>query len=164
LDPQRVRRLLRLYNAPAVIKAGVTKGVMVPLLDEEGKPVSTPQGRVKQEHRQLDLLAALEFIKLFKHWENESPKKAAEKTEAAISRALQQSWGFRRVQSYVTALCAGRDAGETEKQMDKPERVAWKESETQLLVYKGRVAGLDAVEKAKLKAALEAVLAAINVD
>jgi hypothetical protein len=112
-NEQRVRRLLRLEGAPAVIKEGVTAGLLVPVGEASGGS-DGDKPRERREHRRLDLLAAIELIRLHEHWFKKKPKAAEERTAAAIRRALGEGWGFRRIQAFVEATLAGREAAYTE--------------------------------------------------
>src|ERR671930_644431 len=100
-DENRVKRLLRAARTAPVIRDGMTKGIMVPLLADDGQQLTTPTGRAKQEHRHLDLMAGLEFDSLLVHWSRRStPRKAEERVHKAIVRALQEGWSFRRIQDF----------------------------------------------------------------
>jgi ParB/RepB/Spo0J family partition protein len=110
-NDQRVRRLLRLDESPAVIKEGVTVGLLVPIATTSS---GDEKPRERREHRRLDLLAAIEFIRLHDHWFKKKPKAAEERTGAAIRRALGEGWGFRRIQAFVEDALAGHEATVTE--------------------------------------------------
>ncbi len=106
---QRVARLMRLANAPAVIREGVATGVMVPILKEDGTVDTTATGKPKREHRRLDLLAALEFARMHKHLlDKRGPKYADERVRSAIADSLSENWGLRRITSYVDGVISGR--------------------------------------------------------
>ncbi len=91
---QRVARLMRLANAPAVIREGVATGVMVPVLRDDGTVDTTATGKPKREHRRLDLLAALEFARMHKHLlDKRGPKYADERVRSAITDSLSESVG-----------------------------------------------------------------------
>ena len=98
-NEQRVRRLLRLDAAPTVVKEGVTAGVLV-----------SGSGDGRRERRRLDLMAALDFTRLFEFYDSKKPKDAAARTEAAVRRALSDGWGTRRIQEYVEGILCGRPA------------------------------------------------------
>jgi ParB/RepB/Spo0J family partition protein len=98
-EVRKVRRLLRVAEAPAVVKDGVTKGLMVVVSDEAGE---------HREHRHLDLMAALEFVRLHAYFAKVKPKAAGARVEAVVKRALGEGWGFRRLEGYVEAVLAGR--------------------------------------------------------
>jgi ParB/RepB/Spo0J family partition protein len=99
----RVKRLLRLADAPAVVKDAVTNGLLVPV---DRGPNDFPPAR--RERRRLDLIAAIEFIRLYDHILARKPAAAEERVGGAIHRALADGWGFRRIQQYVEATIGGR--------------------------------------------------------
>ncbi len=102
-NDQRVRRLLRLADAPAVVKDAVTNGLLVPVDRCEG---NFPPAR--RERRRLDLFAAIEFIRLYDHVLARKPAAAEERVGTAIRRALADGWGYRRIQQLVDATIGGR--------------------------------------------------------
>jgi ParB/RepB/Spo0J family partition protein len=99
----RVKRLLRLADAPAVVKDAVTNGLLVPVGRGEG---NFPPAR--RERRKLDLHAAIEFIRLYEHVLARKPAAAEERVGTAIRRALSDGWGLRRIQQFVEATIGGR--------------------------------------------------------
>jgi ParB/RepB/Spo0J family partition protein len=159
LDIDRVRRLLRLNSAPAVVKEACTKGMLVPVLDEGGAPALSPGGKERVERRQLDLYAALEFMKLHSHYRDEDPVRATDKTERLIQKALSESWGVRKIQEQ----CAAIMDGESEKPSGRrAERPAFRNDAKQLVLYKGRIASLDARTRQTLSNALKEVVAELE--
>ena len=96
---RRVRRLLRLFTAPKVVKDAVSRGLMV----EAAEPGEAP----RKEHRRVDLMAALEFTRLHEHHSQHKPKTADERTTTAMARSLKGNWGFRRIQAWVEAAING---------------------------------------------------------
>jgi hypothetical protein len=100
LELDRVKRLLRLARAPKVVQDACHLGVMV-----EAGTAEAP----KRERARLELMAALEFVKLHAHAMNVSPKKADERTARAIERALSERWAFRRIQSFCRAAVTGTE-------------------------------------------------------
>jgi ParB/RepB/Spo0J family partition protein len=102
-NEQRIRRLLRLAEAPAVIKDGVTNGLLVPVARGDG---NFPPPR--RERRRLDLFAAIEFIRLYEHVLARKPNAAEERVGTAIRRALSDGWGLRRIEQFVAATIGGR--------------------------------------------------------
>ena len=109
----RVKRLLRLSEAPQAVKDAVASGFLVTLLESDGTPIKTDGGKERRERRQLDLMCALQFAKLHKHWEAKSPKHADERTSRAIERALQEGWAFRKVQEHITHVIERPEESET---------------------------------------------------
>jgi ParB/RepB/Spo0J family partition protein len=171
--PDRVRRLLRIAKAPEVIRDGCTKGLMVQLYDEEGKPLTTPKGRAKQEHRKLDLMAALEFANLHAYYvrEGASARQASAKVEKGITRALADGWSFRRIQEHcrdakaadgVKGPQTAASGGAGEGTEPSPAPPSFRDDERQLVIYKTRLANASESERASLKAALSAVLISLS--
>jgi ParB/RepB/Spo0J family partition protein len=109
LEPDRVKRLLRLARAPKVIQDACHHGVLVDETDERGTVKLLPSGNPRHQRSRLELMAALEFAKLHAHLLKSSPKKADERTTRAIQRALSERWSFRRVQSFTRASIAGAE-------------------------------------------------------
>jgi ParB/RepB/Spo0J family partition protein len=164
LDAQRVRRLLRLHRAPDAVKDGVTKGVMVPVLDEDGRAVETPQGRLKQEHRHLDLLAALEFGRLHAHWSKDNPKRAAERIDGLIRKALLDGWGFRKIQDHCRKAIAGpNEAGPAPSgSAEGRSEPLFACDERRLLVHLMRIASAGDDERTALRQAIDDVRARLG--
>jgi ParB/RepB/Spo0J family partition protein len=106
-NEQRVRRLLRLADAPKVVKDAVTTGILVEV--ERGEADGSPGRR---ERRRLDLLAAIEFVRLHDHILERKPATAEERVGAAIRRALGDAWGLRRIQEHVERAISGREPEE----------------------------------------------------
>jgi len=95
---QRVRRLMRLNVGPRCVKEGVTTGLLV----------SIGSGEVaRRERRRLDLMAGLEFVRLYEFHAAKKPKEAEERTRTAVGRALADGWNFRRIQDYVEGVISG---------------------------------------------------------
>ncbi|MHB8876062.1 MAG: ParB/RepB/Spo0J family partition protein [Myxococcaceae bacterium] len=130
-NEQRVRRLLRLDAAPAVVKEGVTVGVLV-----------GGAGDGRRERRRLDLIAALEFTRLFEFYDSKKPKDAAGRTEVAVRRALSDGWGTRRIQDYVEGVLSGRPAADVQVApgAPKPQPAAVTDDEERLVVFKKHLA------------------------
>lgn len=104
----RIKRLRRLAQAPTIVKDGVSKGVSVVV-------ETTADGKERREVRRLDLMAALSFQRLWEHLAKDNPKKADERTGAALKRSLEENWGKKRVEDYVAGVLDGSD-----KQADSP--------------------------------------------
>jgi hypothetical protein len=100
LELDRVKRLLRLARAPKVVQDACHLGIMV-----DAGTAEAP----KRERARLELMAALEFVKLHAHAMKVSPKKADERTARAIERALSERWAFRRIQTFCRAAVAGTE-------------------------------------------------------
>jgi len=100
LEMDRVKRLLRLARAPKVVQDACHVGVMV-----DAGTAEAP----KRERVRLELMAALEFVKLHAHVMKTAPKKADDRTARAIERALSERWAFRRIQSFCRGVVAGTE-------------------------------------------------------
>src|SRR5215472_6698586 len=151
-----VKSLLRLFNGPQVLKDGVSKGVMVPVLDASGNPVVTASGREKQEHRALDLSAADELGRLFQFWENkDGARKAATRLEALIQKALREGWGVRRIEAHCKEVIAGRNPKED---AGARRTTAFLFDQRRLTVDLKRLASMNADQKQALRGALNDVL------
>ncbi len=151
-----VKSLLRLFNGPQVLKDGISKGVMVPVLDGSGKPVVTASGREKQEHRTLDLSAADELGRLFQYWENkDGVKKAATRLEALIQKLLREGWGVRRIEAHCKDVIAGRTPKESAEATGAAGFVF---DERRLKVDLKRLPSMDPEQKQALRGALNDVL------
>jgi ParB/RepB/Spo0J family partition protein len=168
-EENRVKRLLRAARTAPVIRNGMTNGLMVPLLADDGQPLTTPTGRPKQEHRHLDLMAALEFDSLLSHWTRRStPAKAEERVHKTITRALQDGWSFRRIQEFCRDAKADTrgqahdhanngGAGE-ESSPAPPTPTPFRNDERQLVVYRSRLGGASLEQKHELRALLAGLL------
>jgi ParB/RepB/Spo0J family partition protein len=108
---RRVRRLLRLNDAPAIIKDGITHGVLVDAACA-GTNTAASSDKPRREHRKLDFIGALEFLRLHEHWFCEKPKTADERVSLAVRRALAEGWGVRRIQDFVEGIISGRKTPE----------------------------------------------------
>ena len=165
LDPTRVKRLLQLNCAPAVIKDGVTKGVSVPVLDAvlwnmQGDAWGQ-NGKERHHHERLDLMAALEFLRLHAFWAKDNPKRADERISALIEHALTESWGLRRIKTRCEALRAPRTDTESPAALPVQKRPLFREKDGDILISRRRLAGAPPDQRAELKAFLEQLLAAV---
>lgn len=172
LAPDRVRRMITLSRAPEVVKAGITKGVMVQLHDEDGQALVTAKGRAKREHRQLDLMAALELSALFNFLETKvDGERAAKRVEALVTSALERGWTFRAVQdacqkerekvrSRATADADGQDT--TAPPETGASRPLFRTSERELTVYRSRLATAEASQKGELRGLLAELVRALG--
>ena len=172
LEYKRVQRLLRLTGAPAAVRDGVTRGVMVPVVGEAGEPLTTPKGRMKQEHRHLDLLVAIEVIRAHDHFAKKKPKKAEEETAKLVERILSEGWGFRRVSEEVERILgrgekgAGRsDAARIDASNEGPaDKPLFTKDESRLTVFLARASAhvAEHPQRAALEQELEGLLGAIR--
>ena len=98
----RIRRLLRLGQAPAVVKSGLEGLLVVVGKGEDGKEL--------RERRSLDLMAALAFGRLWQHLvKATNAKKADERVERLVRRSLGANWGKARIEDHVEAIISGRE-------------------------------------------------------
>lgn len=171
LQADKVKRLLRLNEAPSVVKEGVS-GVRVTVQGgAEG------EGGERKERRSLELLSALEFRRLHEFllkratanlsvdedagkWRRAS-QQVDERVRRAVERALEGGWGLRRIEGYVEKLMEGRDAeAEAEAVAAPPERAtpaAFARSEKQLVVHLRRLEGMAEEERVALRTAMEPI-------
>lgn len=165
----RVKRLLRLNEAPEIVKAAVRTGLLVqvraqPAADAEASPDSASVQPKREHLRRLDLMEALEFAQLHHHYVEKlsaakkpaiAEEQATERTRKAIERALLAGWGFRRIQEHVNALIEGRAIEEKaamgpEAAKDQPP--PFKATAKDIVIHRTRLRGatgaqLDALEK-----------------
>lgn len=157
LEVRRVKRLLRLTKAPGFLRDAVTKGLMVETESgEEGE-------KSRREHRRLDMMAALEFLSLFEHHQRQSPKRAAERTEALVRKALGEGWPFRKIRDACkTAMDGQKDRATTASigstGVEKGTRRAFEVSGPQVTFRTDQLAALSPEQRVQLREVLEAVL------
>ncbi len=129
-------------------------------------------GRAKREHRQLDLMAALELSALFNFLETKvDGEKAAKRVEALVTSALERGWTFRAVQdacqkerekvrSRAAAAADGQDrAAAPETGASRP---LFRTSERELTVYRSRLATAEATQKVELRGLLAELVRALG--
>lgn len=145
----RVKRLLRLNDAPEVVKAAVRSGVLVAVHTEaDGEPPTN--ARVRREHlRRLDVMEALEFARLHEHYLRKvaaSRKPAAaeehanERTRCLIEKALKEGWGFRRIQEQIEAVVNGDTAADASAAGSaKAPPSPFRATSTELVIRRNRV-------------------------
>ncbi len=107
LEPDRVKRLLRLARAPRVVQDACHEGVLVEQVDQQGAAKLLPSGNPKLERIRLELMAALEFARLHAIVAKSAPKRADERTAKAIHRALAERWALRRIRTFCRAAISG---------------------------------------------------------
>jgi ParB/RepB/Spo0J family partition protein len=146
---QRVRRLMRLNVGPRCVKEGVTTGLLV----------STGSGdNAKRERRRLDLMAGLEFVRLYEYVASKKPKDAEERTRSAIGRALADGWNFRRIQDYVEGVISGRTTAAGGEADAKPAALVTRTAERFVLAT-GRLDSAALEQLANARDEVRAVLA-----
>ena len=176
LEPMRVKRLLRLHAAPALIKDAVSKGRSVLVkgvtdesedeVEGEDQPAPSDASDVRtQQTRRLDLCAALQLAKLHAIWTHESASEPAakdgtpdERMSRLIDRALQQDWSLRRIQAEVANLTHAReDSHANEDSGPSKDSAPFKEDAKKILIYRKRLDQMSASQKAELKSVLEPI-------
>jgi ParB/RepB/Spo0J family partition protein len=161
----RVKRLLRLHEAPTVIKRAVAKSyVEIPVQDEQGQPKRDERGRVLRQRKPIELMAALEFAKLHSHLleKGEKPSKVDERLMGVMETALTEGWSFRRVADYVDGAVKGKTKKGSGEKAAKPARPVYTLEKAQLLIHRDRLGELDAESRAALTVELKAVLATLE--
>lgn len=159
LEIRRVQRLLQLHSAPTVVKEGVSKGLLVPVLGEGGKAVITPSGKERQERRKLDLLGAIEVERVYRHWAKDDEKRAGARTEALVRRALTDGWSFRKLREHCQAATAGRAPRAV---ADAPEGIElqrpalFDDTPHRLVIFKDRLTGASSEQRVALAKVLSA--------
>jgi ParB/RepB/Spo0J family partition protein len=154
---RRVRRLLKLADAPQVVKDCVASGLLVEV-SEGGQPA-------RRERRRFDLFAALEFVRLHEHHLRRKATTADERTRAAMQRALTDGWAVRRIQSYVEGIINGRSEAQTAGALSAPEKKYASPGPSvpaQFLVQLGRLKDATAEQLGAARRALEAALDAVD--
>jgi ParB/RepB/Spo0J family partition protein len=149
LEPDRVKRLLRLARSPRVVQDACGAGVLV--------DVAGGGEGAKRERVRLDVMAALEFAKLHGHVARESTKKADDRVSRAIERALQGRWPLRRVQTFCKKAIAGEADVPTEAAAPAA-RPLFLDGDT-LQVFRSRLGGATAEELGDLREVLTRLLA-----
>jgi ParB/RepB/Spo0J family partition protein len=176
MERPRVKRLLRLHAAPAIIKDAVSKGRSVlvkgatdqsddDMEGEEQPNPSNPSAVSTRETRRLDLYAALELTKLHAVWTREytSEQPAPEGTpderiSRLIDRALQQNWSLRRIEAAVAQLTYARADSDGDEPSGSPnDSPPFKENAKTILIYRKRLDQMSESQKAELKSVLEPI-------
>lgn len=98
----RIKRLRRLVSGPRVIRDAVDAGFMVTLGTDA-------DGTERRELRKLELNSALCFVRLHEAFKLAAPKKADERIDRVIRKALAGNWSVRRCESVVEDTIAGRE-------------------------------------------------------
>lgn len=173
MKEDRVKRLLRLNDSPEVVKDALRRGLTVTIREEPadgtGEGEGTPAvAREKRETlRRLDLMEALEFAQLYDHYfekhggfrKESAPARASGIVRNAIERAVQEGWGFRRIQDYVEAVKAGRERAEGgPAPRSQP---LFKSDAKQVVIYSQRLEGASPEERSALATRLRELLAQV---
>jgi len=162
-NEQRVRRLLKLHDAPAVVKTACTTGLLVEVGSDDADSSSAPPRR---ETRRLDLIAALELARLYAHFFKSKPKHAEERTGATIRRALAEGWGFRRIQEYVEGIISGRvkseGAASSSSDPETPAAALFEATSSRWLMHVARLPRASAAQLVAVRVELERLLAEVD--
>lgn len=150
----RVKDLLRLHDAPEVIKQALRHGLKTVRAVEGGE-------EKRETLRRLDVAEALKFMQLYDYYFEKNggfasrgaATKASDATRKVIERAVSDGWGSRRVEEYVKSARAGHELTSEVKA-----RPAFKLDAKQLVVYRERVVDATDDEKASLRDALSELL------
>lgn len=151
----RVQRLRKLMRGPKFVRDAVDAGVLVVI----GK---NDDGAETREKRSLDLMSALAFIKLYEHLTKEKPKKADERLEGAVRRALAAKWSLRRIEEYVKDVVAGRKGDEDSSDPEADTAAAatvFERSARKFTVDLKKLSEASEAQRAALRIAFEALLA-----
>jgi ParB-like chromosome segregation protein Spo0J len=157
LGVPRVQRYLRLADGPAVVQSAAGEGVLTPVEMEpdDDRPANE---QPTEQHRRLDLLEALEFVRLhdFLVKKFAAKKNAQEladsKTSEGIVRAIKGKWGFRQIQRFVEQSL-GQDRPPTRGRPKEP----FKRGRHQLVIYPARLSALSSSQRTALRQLLEPI-------
>jgi hypothetical protein len=95
-------------NPSGEVQAALRHASSFPCHVEVASDSPEPGTPPRRERRRLDLMAALEFLKLYEHVFAKKPADADDRVGNAVRRALQDAWGFRRIRDFVEGAIAGR--------------------------------------------------------
>ena len=151
-DEQRVSRLFRFHEAPAVVKEGVIGQRLVAKTQSDNGALLDVVKPTTKVQKTIDLHAALEFSRLHKYFAANGPARADEKTKKIIDRAREQGWSLRRIQAYARAILQG--PGKRKASESPP----FKFSDEQLVVYVKRIPLVPAEVRAQLRVQLQLLL------
>jgi ParB family chromosome partitioning protein len=160
LQFKKVARLLQLADSPEVVQQGVREGITV----SAGAPKDdrSSDNGAEEQHRALDLLAALQFSRLHEVLSKSGGKgkgasSADKRTHAAIEHALKEDWGFRDVKRYVDKLISD-SSGRGSKKIRAHAAAPFKRTSQQLVIYFGRLEALTAAQKQSLRETLQEII------
>lgn len=149
----RIKRLRRLVTGPRIIRDAVDAGFMVPL-------GAGADGTERRELRRLEFNSALAFVRLHEHLKASSPRKADERVERAIRKALAGNWSVRRCEAFVEGLVEGREV-EPETDASPPRAALFTETKRRFVVDLSLAASATTAQLAELRGALERALATV---
>lgn len=167
LARMKVRRLLRLAHAPAVVQQGMSMGIEVPIsaeaLAEDDRPDNE---KPREERRKLGFTDALAFSRMHAQLlanagrGEPSQKTADEVTAKGIHQALLSNWSSRQVNAFI-ARTLGKSPAKASRKKSRSKR-AFKSTKEQFVVYVQRIPKLTLEEKKELRAGLEPIWNAVK--
>jgi ParB/RepB/Spo0J family partition protein len=106
--PEKVKRLLRIAKAPAVVQQGMAEGILVPISPDFLEADERPDNeKTREVRRTLEPTDAIAFTRMHEGLvANASDKELAqqdadEQTAKAIRQALTANWSSRQIESFV---------------------------------------------------------------
>lgn len=147
----RIKRLRRLVAGPRVIRDAVDSGFMVTLGTDA-------DGTERRELRKLELNSALCFVRLHEAFKLAAPKKADERIDRVIRKALAGNWSVRRCETFVEATIAGREP-EPITDSAPVQAALFTETKRRFVVDLSLAASASAEQLAEVRAAFERALA-----
>ena len=158
----KVRRLLRLANAPLVVQQGMSVGVQVPIsaqaLAEDDRPDNE---RPQEERRTLGFTDALEFTRMHAQLLAKaavgdlSQQTADQLTVKGIHQALTANWSSRQVEEFI-ARALGERVAKAPRKKTRP-RKPFNSSNGRFVVFLRRLTTLTPQEKKELRHGLEPI-------
>jgi len=161
LQVDKIKRLLRLADAPEVVQKGVREGLLV-TVGRNGKEQPAEEG-AEGQRRTLDLLAALEFTRFHEALSKKvralknGPSPADKQTGEAIARALKENWELREVKRYVDKIISKPKARQVKHGPGRP-GAPFKKTAKQLTIYFDRLDALSATARQSLRTTIEELL------
>ena len=146
----RIKRLRRLVAGPRVIRDAVDAGFMVTLGTDA-------DGTERRELRTLELNSALCFVRLHEQFKLAAPKKADERIDRVIRKALAGNWSVRRCETFVEATIAGREP-EPITDSAPVQAALFTETKRRFVVDLSLAASASAEQLAEVRAAFERAL------
>ncbi len=149
----RIKRLRRLVAGPRVIRDAVDAGCMVTLGTD-------PDGTERKELRKLELNSALCFVRLHEQYKLTSPKKADDRIDRAIRKALAGNWSVRRCETFVESAIAAPESSEPITDSHRLQADLFTETKRRFVVDLWLAASASDEQLAEVRAAFERALAA----
>lgn len=146
----RIKRLRRLVAGPRVIRDAVDSGFMVVLGTDA-------DGTERRELRKVELNSALCFVRLHEAFKLAAPKKADERIDRVMRKALAGNWSVRRCETFVEATIAGREP-EPITDSAPVQAALFTETKRRFVVDLSLAASASAEQLAEVRAAFERAL------